>query len=81
MGLLIWLVVGATCGFLWSRRMANGSLADVGAGAAGGVLGGLLFSTIGWAQPIAPTWGDVVGPLIVALLALAAWRVLIGRRV
>jgi uncharacterized membrane protein YeaQ/YmgE (transglycosylase-associated protein family) len=79
--LLVWLLVGAVIGFLWSRRMSNSGLPDVAAGAASGVLGGLLFFMVGWAGRGDVSIGDIVGPLLFALVGLSVWRVAIGRRV
>ena len=81
MSLVIWVVIGAVIGYVWSRRMRNGSMADVAAGAAGGVLGGILLMMFRLAGQSQVTVGDVAGPLVMALVGLAAWRVMIGRRV
>ena len=81
MTLLVWIALGAACGFVWSRAMAHGSIADVAAGAAGGILGGLLVAVLGWSGRGGPGIGDAVGPIVLAFAGLAAWRVAIGRRV
>ena len=81
MVLLVWLVVGAIVGFIWSRRMANSGLPDIAAGAAGGLAGGLLTFVLKLSGGGTPNAFDVIGPLIVSVVGLLIWRVAIGRRV
>ena len=81
MNLLVWLAVGAICGWVWSRRMANSTLADVAAAAAFAVLGGLLVFVAGWSGDRSFWIADLIAAALFALVGLSIWRIAIGRRI
>jgi len=76
--LVVWVVAGATVGWLASQIMPTGGFGlqgDVIVGVVGGLIGALLFAQIGILSFLGPL-GQIVNPVIGAVIGVFASRML-----
>jgi uncharacterized membrane protein YeaQ/YmgE (transglycosylase-associated protein family) len=78
-GLIIWAAVGAIIGWLASQIMTQGSAGiqtDLIVGAAGGIIGGVLFAQLGFnlGGQAAALLGQIVNSALGAVVGTFAWR-------
>jgi uncharacterized membrane protein YeaQ/YmgE (transglycosylase-associated protein family) len=83
MGIIAWLVLGLIAGFIASKivnRRGMGIVREVLLGVLGAVVGGALFHLATGRRIEHVTFGSVVVASTGAILVLAAWHALGGRR-
>ena len=78
-GLIIWAAVGAIIGWLASQIMTQGSAGiqtDLIVGAVAGVVGGVLFASLGFnlGGQAAALLGQIVNSALGAVIGTFAWR-------
>lgn len=79
MDLLTWLIVGLIAGVLASLVIGGvGLLGDIVVGMAGALVGGWIFSQLGWTAPFSGLASSVFTAFIGAIVLL--WLIRLARR-
>ena len=83
MSILAWLVVGLIAGFIASKivnKTGEGLVMDIVLGVIGAVVGGFIFSALGYAGASGINLYSIFVSVVGAILVLVVYHAVVGRR-